>query len=89
MYARHFSSTNSCTIEDAVTGTASGVMWAFYAEYIDHNFNESLNLIVEQGHEIKKDGQVMVHVSKNKDTYEVEITGIAVYVNEFDVLLEI
>lgn len=31
----------------------------------------------------------MVHVSKNKDTYEVEITGIAVFVNEFDVLLEI
>lgn len=88
MHARHFSSPYSGTIEDAVTGTASGVMGAFYAEYIDNNFDESLNLIVEQGHEIQKDGQIMVQVSKNRDTYDVEITGVAVYVNEFDILLD-
>ena len=88
MHARHFSSPYSGTIEDAVTGTASGVMGAFFAEYIKNDFDEPLNLIVEQGHEIGKDGQVMVQVSKNKETYEIEITGIAVYVSEFDVFLE-
>jgi PhzF family phenazine biosynthesis protein len=88
MHARHFSSPYSGTIEDAVTGTASGVMGAFYAQYINNNFKESLNLIVEQGHEIDKDGRVMVQVSKNEDKYDIEITGNAVYVKEFDVLLE-
>ena len=87
MHARHFSSPYSGTIEDAVTGTASGVMGAFYAKYINNQFDGLLNLVVEQGHEIGKDGQVIVHVSKNQDTYDIEITGTAVYVNEFDVLL--
>ncbi|MFJ7826590.1 PhzF family phenazine biosynthesis isomerase [Psychrobacillus sp. NPDC096623] len=88
MHARHFSSPYSGTIEDAVTGTASGVMGAFYAKYINNNFKEPLNLIVEQGHEIKKDGRVMVQVSKNEENYDIEITGNAVCVKEFDVLLE-
>ncbi|WP_117170133.1 PhzF family phenazine biosynthesis isomerase [Paraliobacillus sediminis] len=88
MHARHFSSPYSGTIEDAVTGTASGVMGAFYATYINNNFKEPLNLIVEQGHEIEKDGRVMVQVSKNEDKHDVEITGNAVYVKAFDVLLE-
>lgn len=87
MHARHFSSPYSGTIEDAVTGTASGVMGAFYAKYIDNNFKEPLNLIVEQGHEIDKEGRVMVQVSKNEDNYDIEITGNAVYVKEFDVSL--
>lgn len=88
MHARHFSSAYSGTIEDAVTGTASGVMGAFYARYINNNFKEPITLIVEQGHEVEKDGRVIVQVSKNEDQYEVEITGNAVYVKEFDVLLE-
>ncbi|GEN83672.1 isomerase [Sporosarcina luteola] len=88
MHARHFSSPYSGTIEDVVTGTASGVMGAYYAKYINNNFKEPLNLIVEQGHEIGKKGQVRVQVSKNEDNYDVEITGNAVYVKELDVLLE-
>ncbi|REB05549.1 PhzF family phenazine biosynthesis isomerase [Sporosarcina sp. BI001-red] len=88
MHARHFSSPYSGTIEDVVTGTASGVMGAYYAKYITNNFKEPLNLVVEQGHEIDKDGRVMVQVSKSKDNYDIEITGNAVYVKEFDVLLE-
>lgn len=88
MHARHFSSPYSGTVEDAVTGTASGVMGAFFAKYINNNFNESLNLIVEQGQELEKDGRVMVKVSKKEQDYEVEITGNAVYVKEFDVLLD-
>ncbi|MEI3607555.1 PhzF family phenazine biosynthesis isomerase [Pseudogracilibacillus sp. SE30717A] len=88
MHARHFSSPFSGTIEDAVTGTASGVMGAYFAKYIKRNFEESLNLVVEQGQEMDKDGRVMVRVSNNEDNYDIEITGNAVYVKEFDVLLE-
>ncbi len=87
MHARHFSSPYSKTIEDAVTGTASGVMGAYYAKYINNNFTEPLNLIVEQGHEIEKDGRVVVHVSKNNESLDVQITGNAVYVKDFKVLL--
>lgn len=89
MHARHFSSPFSGTVEDAVTGTASGVMGAFFAKYIKSDrFEESLNIIVEQGHEIEKDGRVMVNVTKNNESYDIEITGNAVYVKEFDVYLE-
>lgn len=85
MHARHFSSPYSGTIEDAVTGTASGVMGAFYATYIDNDFEEQLNLVVEQGHEIEKDGRVLVSVSKNKEGHDIQITGNAVYVKEFEI----
>ncbi|MFC0561383.1 PhzF family phenazine biosynthesis isomerase [Halalkalibacter alkalisediminis] len=88
MHARHFSSPYSGTIEDAVTGTASGVMGAFYAKYIKNNPIEPLKLIVEQGHEIEKNGRVVVHVSKNNESFDVQITGSAVYVKDIQVLLE-
>ena len=87
MHARHFSSPYSGTVEDAVTGTASGVMGAYYATYINRDFDDSLQLIVEQGHEIEKDGRVMVKVSKQKDSLDVEISGNAVFVAEFEVVL--
>lgn len=88
MHARHFSSPYSGTIEDAVTGTASGVMGAYYAKYINKNFKESLTLVVEQGLEIEKDGRVEVQVSKNGESYDIKITGNAVSVKEFDIMLE-
>ncbi|MGG3467415.1 PhzF family phenazine biosynthesis protein [Neobacillus pocheonensis] len=85
MHARHFSSPYSGTIEDPVTGTASGVMGAYYAKYINSHFEKTLHLKVEQGQEMNKDGRVMVHVTKNKGQYAIEITGSAVYVKEFEV----
>ncbi|MCP3029000.1 PhzF family phenazine biosynthesis isomerase [Halobacillus sp. A5] len=88
MHARHFSSPYSGTIEDAVTGTASGVMGAFYAKYIKQNFSEPIKLTVEQGHEIEKDGRVIVDVSKNNESFDVQIIGSAVLVKDFQVLLE-
>ncbi|MFS0638742.1 PhzF family phenazine biosynthesis protein [Mesobacillus foraminis] len=88
MHARHFSSPYSGTIEDAVTGTASGVMGAFYAKYINNSFIGHLNLIVEQGQEIEKDGRVAVQVSKISESVDIRIIGNAVYVKEFQVLLE-
>ena len=88
MHARHFSSPFSGTIEDAVTGTASGVMGAYYAKYINTDFDEALTLIVEQGQEIDKDGRVVVKVSKHNEFLDVQITGNAVYVAEHQVLLD-
>ncbi len=87
MHARHFSSPYSGTIEDAVTGTASGVMGAYYANYINSQSVDPLHLVVEQGQEIGRDGRVMVRVKKTKDNLDIEITGNAVYVKEFTVTL--
>lgn len=84
MHARHFSSPFSGTIEDPVTGTASGVMGAYYARYLNKHA-PSLDLLIEQGHEIGRDGKIRVSVTDNGNM--IEITGNAVYVNEFDVLI--
>ncbi|USG64809.1 PhzF family phenazine biosynthesis protein [Brevibacillus ruminantium] len=85
MHARHFSSPFSGTVEDPVTGTASGVMGAYYAQFVRGGVDSSLRLVVEQGLEIGRDGRVQVHVSRSGDQYEIEITGTAVYVDEFEV----
>lgn len=87
MHARHFSSPFSGTIEDPVTGTASGVMGVYYANYIDKEKKDRLNLIVEQGQELGRNGRVLVQVDHNNGEYEVYITGNAVYVNEFTIQL--
>ena len=88
MHARHFSSPFSGTVEDPVTGTASGVMGAYYAAYLRNDSEEKFNLVVEQGQEIGKDGRVAVCVSKCEETYTVKIKGTAVFVKEFEVSLE-
>lgn len=88
MHARHFSSPYSGTVEDPVTGTASGVMGAFYATYIKKDFDKTLTLTIEQGQEVGKDGRVIVRVTKVPADYEVEILGTAVYVKEFELQVE-
>lgn len=87
MHGRHFSSPYSGTIEDPVTGTASGVMGAYYATFLKQNFDSEMKLIIEQGQEIDKDGRVTVYVTKNKkdDPLQIEISGNAVYVEEFQI----
>jgi PhzF family phenazine biosynthesis protein len=85
MHARHFSSPFSGTIEDPVTGTASGVMGAYYAKYIKDN--DILELLIEQGHEIGRNGRVKVTVTKINNNYDIEITGNAVFVKEFQVCI--
>lgn len=87
MHARHFSSPFSGTIEDPVTGTASGVMGAYYAKYIDKNSEKSIHLVVEQGQEIGRNGRVGVSVTRNNDQLDIEIAGNAIYVHEFEVQL--
>ncbi len=80
MHGRHFSSSFSGTIEDITTGTASGVMGAYYMKYLSDK--DELSLIVEQGQELEKDGQVHVYVKKSNSEIEVKIEGTAVFVNK-------
>ncbi|OOZ82939.1 isomerase [Bacillus cereus] len=89
MHGRHFSSAYAGTIEDPVTGTASGVMGAYYATYVEKDFDHEMELIVEQGQEIHKDGRVSVYVTKDveNEKLQIDIAGTAVYVKEFEVLL--
>ncbi|HDR4428091.1 PhzF family phenazine biosynthesis isomerase [Bacillus thuringiensis] len=87
MHGRHFSSAYAGTIEDPVTGTASGVMGAYYATYVEKDFDHEMELIVEQGQEIHKDGRVTVYVTKveGNANLQIDIAGTAVYVKEFEV----
>lgn len=86
MHARHFSSPYSGTIEDPVTGTASGVMGAYYSRYVQKGGSQSdssLNLLIEQGQEVGRDGRVHVTVSDGGNL--IEVTGSAVYVQEIEI----
>ncbi|MBG0964776.1 PhzF family phenazine biosynthesis isomerase [Bacillus sp. SRB1LM] len=87
MHGRHFSSAYAGTIEDPVTGTASGVMGAYYAMYLEKDFDHEMELIVEQGQEIHKDGRVTVYVTKveGNANLQIDIAGTTVYVKEFEV----
>lgn len=83
MHARHFSSPFSGTIEDPITGTASGVMGAYFVNYIEHFNQGSQKLVIEQGQEIGKHGQVIVEVTPDEYNVDVKICGTAVYVKDF------
>ncbi|OXM17583.1 PhzF family phenazine biosynthesis isomerase [Paenibacillus herberti] len=84
LHARHFSSPYSGTIEDPVTGTASGVLGAYYGRFIrDGRCADELELTVEQGQELGRDGKVHVRVTPDGAERRVEITGVAVYVKEW------
>lgn len=82
MHARHFSSPYSGTIEDITTGTASGVMGAYFAEYMDRQEQLPKTLIIEQGQELGKDRRVHVHVKNDEGKLTISISGTAVYVKE-------
>lgn len=87
MHARHFSSPYSGTIEDPVTGTASGVMGAYYLTYILPDLM-SVEFSVEQGQEIGRDGTVYVRAIRNEEHMDIYIAGTAVFVQEFEVEYE-
>ncbi|MBD7966712.1 PhzF family phenazine biosynthesis isomerase [Paenibacillus gallinarum] len=84
MHARHFSSPYSGTIEDAITGTASGVMGAYYLTYLNQNVSE-VNFLVEQGQEVGREGSVWVTVNRGEQNMDVYVSGTGVYVREFEV----
>lgn len=83
MHARHFSSPYSGTIEDPVTGTASGVMGAYMAKYLPSFYSGREKIaVIEQGFSVGRDGRVTVEVLSNSEPYSVKITGSAVRVDQ-------
>ena len=85
MHGRHFSSPFSGIKEDAATGTASGLMAAYYAKYIK-NIQHSI-IEIEQGQEIGKDGRVKVEVNYIDEHYQIIMSGTAIYVSELEVCI--
>lgn len=77
IHARHFSSPFSGTIEDSVTGTASGVIGAYYINFVEDTNN--ISFIVEQGNEIQREGKVYVEVIKDSDDVKVSILGYCTF----------
>ncbi|MDH6365026.1 trans-2,3-dihydro-3-hydroxyanthranilate isomerase [Enterococcus sp. PF1-24] len=75
--ARHFSSPFSGTIEDSVTGTASGVMGAYFQQYLYPN-EKSLTVTIYQGEFIGKAGEVKVFIAEKNGEQLVKIAGTAV-----------
>jgi len=88
MHGRHFSSPTAGTVEDPVTGTASGVMGAYYARYIRKEWADDQEYLVEQGQEIGRDGRVKIRVYGQQDRPVVEMSGTAVFVKVFEVEYE-
>ncbi|MGC6767666.1 PhzF family phenazine biosynthesis isomerase [Enterococcus sp. LJL51] len=75
--ARHFSSPFSGTIEDSVTGTASGVMGAYLLAY-DRPLKKQQMITVVQGKHVGREGQLTVLAEQEGDNvYHVSITGTA------------
>lgn len=81
MHGRHFSSPFSGTVEDSVTGTASGVMGAYYLNYVKEA--EEIDILIEQGNEIQKEGTVRVVAQRDSGEIAVKIFGRAVYNETF------
>lgn len=82
LHGRHFSSPFSGTVEDPVTGTASGVMGAYYMKHILKNKHQKIEINIEQGHEIGREGLVEVIVEHKEVTEHVRISGTAVFEKE-------
>ncbi len=76
LHGRHFSSCYSETIEDSVTGTASGVMAAYYSLYMQPT--DHADLMIEQGNEIGRPGIVHAWADKTDSGIKVRIAGTAV-----------
>jgi len=82
MHARHFSSPASGTVEDTVTGTASGALGAYHREFIDPSRPSDAPLIIEQGYEVGREGYVRVWTDKTAAVHSVRIAGTACFVRE-------
>lgn len=81
--ARHFSSPFSGTIEDPITGTASGVMGAYMATHAQDWMTErNHSIIVEQGKDVGSDGRVHVSVTNRQSPFRVKVAGTANYVGD-------
>jgi PhzF family phenazine biosynthesis protein len=80
VHARHFSSPRSGTVEDPVTGTASGVLGAYHLDFIEAD--TPAPLLVEQGQEVGRDGRVQVWAERRDGGCHVRVGGTACFVRE-------
>jgi PhzF family phenazine biosynthesis protein len=78
MHARHFSAPTSGTIEDPVTGTASGVLAAYYRKFIAQRRPVPQPILIEQGYEVGREGQVLVWTEEVDSEYAVRIGGTGI-----------
>ncbi len=62
-------------------------MGAYYVTYVDEKWKND-PIIIEQGQEMGRDGRVSVLVSERKGQLDVEISGTAVFVREFKIIIE-
>ena len=83
MHARHFSSPRSGTVEDPVTGTASGVLGAYYVEFVTAQAEPPL--LVEQGQEVGRDGRVWVWAETRDQGGHVRVGGTGCFVREIPI----
>ena len=83
MHGRHFSASHSGTVEDPVTGTASGVMGAYYMSYIEPS--DKTEILIEQGNEIGRKGIVRVYAEKKNSLINVNISGKVVYMGDISI----
>ena len=74
--ARHFSSPFSGTIEDPVTGTASGVMGAYAMTHL-FPAEAAKRFVIAQGEDVGRDGRVFVDVARDGNEWRVSISGQA------------
>ena len=79
IHSRHFSSPYSGTVEDPVTGTASGAIGCYCATYVD-NTQEIYDFVMEQGQEMGRDGEAYVRIDRRDGTLLPTVAGTAVYV---------
>lgn len=81
LHGRHFSASGAGTVEDPVTGTASGVMGVYHRLFIDPLSTETIR--VEQGHEMNRPGTVDILVSgtdSDPSQWQVEMEGGSIFV---------
>ncbi len=74
--ARHFSSPYSGTVEDPVTGTASGVIAAYI---LKKTRKKSIEIDVFQGREMQREGRLRAYAWQEDEEVKVKITGTCVY----------
>jgi phenazine biosynthesis protein PhzF family len=79
IHSRHFSSPYSGTVEDPVTGTASGAIGCYCATYVDRA-RDAYDFTMEQGQEIGRDGEVFVRIERSGGELRPTVAGTAVYV---------
>ena len=79
LHGRHFSPAITGRIEDPITGTACGVMGAYYIAYM-HPSLENCDILIEQGQDAGYDGIVHVWAHKEDGAIKVKIAGTAVEV---------